>query len=124
MKENKDKLSQTELTLKADTLSKKKSDIDNEIAKKEKQLQEINTVNIPVVATSTPAPETKNTTNNTNKTSIESLPTNEKAKYCYSYYINKGLPPIAAAAIVGNIQIESGFSTTIIGDKNLPDHAE
>jgi len=40
---------------------------------------------------------------------------NNKAQYAYSYLINKGLSPIAAAGIVGNLQAESGFDTTVIG---------
>lgn len=35
--------------------------------------------------------------------------------YAYQYYINKGLTPIMASAIVGNLVKESGLNTGIIG---------
>lgn len=39
----------------------------------------------------------------------------DKKKYAYNYLIGKGLSPIAAAGIVGNLVAESGLNTTIPG---------
>lgn len=41
----------------------------------------------------------------------------DKKKYAYNYLLNKGLTNIQAAAIVGNLQVESGFNTSAEGDK-------
>jgi hypothetical protein len=40
---------------------------------------------------------------------------NDKGKYSYNYLISKGLTPVAAAGIVGNLVAESGLDTKIKG---------
>lgn len=42
----------------------------------------------------------------------------QAAEYSYSYFIDRGYSPQAAAAIVGNFDHESGFNTKAIHDKN------
>ena len=39
----------------------------------------------------------------------------DRKKYAYNYYIKKGVPPIQAAAIVGNLVKESNLDTSIKG---------
>ena len=39
----------------------------------------------------------------------------DKKKYAYNYYLQRGLTPVQAAAIVGNLAKESNFNTTVIG---------
>lgn len=43
------------------------------------------------------------------------MTTEEKKVYAYNYYIGKGVSPVHAAAIVGNLAKESNFNTTIVG---------
>lgn len=43
----------------------------------------------------------------------------DKKKYAYNYFIQKGLPPVIASGIVGNLIHESGLDTSIEGDKGL-----
>ena len=40
---------------------------------------------------------------------------NDKGKYSYNYLVSKGLTPVAAAGIVGNLVAESGLDTRIKG---------
>jgi hypothetical protein len=40
-----------------------------------------------------------------------------KKQYAYNYLLNKGLTNIQAAAIAGNLEVESGFNTSAEGDK-------
>lgn len=39
----------------------------------------------------------------------------EKGKYAYNYLVSKGLSPMAAAGIIGNLHAESGLNTRIPG---------
>lgn len=39
----------------------------------------------------------------------------EKGKYAYNYLLSKGLSPVAAAGIIGNLHAESGLNTRIPG---------
>lgn len=55
--------------------------------------------------------------NNGGEVSWEKLDKNQKRSYIMNFYINKGLSPIAAAAIVGNIEAESSFNPSILGDQ-------
>lgn len=41
----------------------------------------------------------------------------QKAEYAYSYFIDQGYSPQAAAAIVGHFDVESGFNTKAIHDQ-------
>ena len=49
--------------------------------------------------------------------------TNENKDYAYQYYLKKGYRPIEAAAIVGNLDIESGgFSSDVIQGRRRGDN--
>lgn len=50
-------------------------------------------------------------------TSWDSMSKKDKRNYIIDFYVKKGFSPIQAAAIVGNIEVESGFDTRILGDK-------
>lgn len=39
----------------------------------------------------------------------------DKKTYAYNYLINKGIPAVQAAGIIGNLSAESGLNTTVVG---------
>lgn len=51
------------------------------------------------------------------RTSWDSMSKKDKRNYIINFYVKRGFSPIQAAAIVGNIEVESGFDTRILGDK-------
>lgn len=50
------------------------------------------------------------------RTSWDSMSKKDKRNYIINFYVKRGFSPIQAAAIAGNIEIESGFDTRILGD--------
>jgi len=43
------------------------------------------------------------------------MPINDKSRFAYNHLISRGLTPVQAAGIVGNLQAESNFDTTVVG---------